>query len=1234
MRNLLKTEQSSFWVESTTVPDAPISASTWDVAHGQLICAFGPSEGEGLVELSRVSPTEQNVITSWEDPNYGKIISLHYLADSASTCVIFSNGDIVLVREEPTVEVEIVGSIEGGITAAAWSPDEEIIAITTVARNLTLMTREFEPIEEVTFSAEDLKASRHVSVGWGKAETQFQGKHAKAGQHLKDPTVPDHVDTGKLSEQDDGETVITWRGDGAYLAVSTTEDGEKRLIRVYSREGQLDSVSEPVDGFESPLTWRPVGNLIAGIQRLPDKTDVIFFERNGLRHGQFTLRTGEQTPSVDLRVQKMFWNGDSTVLAICLSDRVQLWCMGNYHYYLKQEIMLPSGSSNCDFIWHPERPLEFAITTGANANINKFVWNTATGSNVQPTDYGVVAVADGDKIKITPMRVANVPPPMALCEASLQQTPVDIAVSPSGKRIVALQHTGIDLVSWSYKPISEPVVSSKIATTDGPETYRQACFLDDNTLCLLGDNESGQSVLRCLALDEAGQVERDDFYPYEHIQLDLPCSTLKSTGTAGSVLLQEQCGNVVLYNLEGKTHSPVCKLPGSCPWMESVTLDEQITVFGLSEGGRLYANERMLASSVTSFSVTSAHLIYTTSQHVIKFIHLVSNIHDLEVPSDEVTADERCRNVERGSRLVCVMPSIFAVVLQMPRGNLETIYPRALVLAGVRRSIEKLKYKKAFLACRDNRVDMNLLYDYAPKQLLENIELFVDQLKRIEYIDLFLSQLREEDVTKTMYRETLASTGPQTAETQPATTTKVNDICNAFITILSSKYLSSNIQNIITAYCCKSPPDHEAALTLITSLKGKDLYEQAITHICFLSDVNKLYDTSLGLYDLEKCPPLRRHYSIDDKLGRFSKALVSLHAMGEDTFEETRRYAISKELYSDALRLYSSDKPHMDLIMSDYANHLFSSLRYREAGYAFEYLSQTPQAVESYQQAGMWQEALFAASSLSSAEQRTLATELAEVAMENKDYAAAATIFAEHLSDIPAAVAALCKAHSYPAAMRLAALQQQPDLLASIVDPALSDSFSTLSELISDCQAQLSSQLSRILELRIAAAKDPLAFLDGAVDIDVPDNISLAPTNATTSNSIFTRYTGATMQTAQTGVSRKTSKNRRKDERKRARGKKGSVWEEEYLMNSIRRLSERVTETEQDVGKTVEGGWRRGMGERSAALQRGWRRLREELQNVVEKVWEGERLVVGEGGELVKVEKPVVKGEWEGLSLV
>ena len=88
------------------------------------------------------------------------------------------------------------------------------------------------------------------------------------------------------------------------------------------------------------------------------------------------------------------------------------------------------------------------------------------------------------------------------------------------------------------------------------------------------------------------------------------------------------------------------------------------------------------------------------------------------------------------------IPSAFAVILQMPRGNLETIYPRALVLSGIRRNIDEGNYKTAFLACRTHRVDMNIIHDHAPEAFIANSGLFVDQIGKAEYIDLFLSQLR------------------------------------------------------------------------------------------------------------------------------------------------------------------------------------------------------------------------------------------------------------------------------------------------------------------------------------------------------------------------------------------------------------------------------------------------------------------------------------------------------------
>jgi elongator complex protein 1 len=116
----------------------------------------------------------------------------------------------------------------------------------------------------------------------------------------------------------------------------------------------------------------------------------------------------------------------------------------------------------------------------------------------------------------------------------------------------------------------------------------------------------------------------------------------------------------------------------------------------------------------------------------------------LDVPNDEPEKDERCRTIERGAKLIAVIPSAYSLVLQMPRGNLETIYPRALVLTSIRKSIDEKDYLSAFLSCRSQRVDMNIIYDHSPTQFIESVGTFIDQVGKVEYIDLFLSQLRHE----------------------------------------------------------------------------------------------------------------------------------------------------------------------------------------------------------------------------------------------------------------------------------------------------------------------------------------------------------------------------------------------------------------------------------------------------------------------------------------------------------
>lgn len=127
-----------------------------------------------------------------------------------------------------------------------------------------------------------------------------------------------------------------------------------------------------------------------------------------------------------------------------------------------------------------------------------------------------------------------------------------------------------------------------------------------------------------------------------------------------------------------------------------------------------------------------------------------------------------------------------------------------------------------------------------------------------------------------MYKETLRASvnrdpiqeeAPQNRDDH-SQSSKINKICDAFLQVLETRK-ATNLQNMITAHVCKSPPHLEAGLSEIAKLRSECLFffrllvyshaigdnsehaERAIEHICFLADVNRLYDTALGLYDLD-----------------------------------------------------------------------------------------------------------------------------------------------------------------------------------------------------------------------------------------------------------------------------------------------------------------------------------------------------------------------------------------------
>ena len=74
-----------------------------------------------------------------------------------------------------------------------------------------------------------------------------------------------------------------------------------------------------------------------------------------------------------------------------------------------------------------------------------------------------------------------------------------------------------------------------------------------------------------------------------------------------------------------------------------------------------------------------------------------------------------------------------------------------MVLQNVKKDIDIGNYRNAFIACRKHRIDLNIIYDHDPQGFFKRLSTFVDQIPEVDHLNLFLTGLRQEDVTKSQY---------------------------------------------------------------------------------------------------------------------------------------------------------------------------------------------------------------------------------------------------------------------------------------------------------------------------------------------------------------------------------------------------------------------------------------------------------------------------------------------------
>ncbi|CAJ1059191.1 elongator complex protein 1 [Xyrichtys novacula] len=1221
------------------------------VASNFSITEYDPRSGQ---VLSEASLTAEGFL---QEDGSGEVVGLQDLAELESACLATAGGDVILFNLN-TCKLECVGSVDSGLTSMSWSPDEELVILTTGQETIIMMTKDFEPITEVGIHQDDFGEGKFVTVGWGKKETQFHGSEGKQAAQRKIQEVQ------PAAAWDDRRPRVTWRGDGQLFAVSAVcPQTGARKVRVWNREGVLQATSEPINGLEQALCWKPSGSLIASTQRHPNKHSVVFMEKNGLLHGDFTLPFSKD----QAKVKDLLWNSDSTVLAVWLEDMkagedqqvntyIQLWSVGNYHWYLKQSLDFGRDSQKApvSILWDPERPLRLHVVTRAWTTITyDWGWTTERSPGLDSTDNANVAVIDGDKILLTTFRLCVVPPPM--CSFELQLTsPVNqvtflcqphrtnqlAALTSDGQISVYRQDSGeqADKTKDGFRMVSRPLVLHKTFRVtvhqEEPLSLRQLLWLKDELFVGVSPGLLPTSST-LLMLHPAPDAE-DALAVRSEVEVDGVVVSVVHCSQTGTVALQLEDGQIrkLLWDClepsveEWRDSSGCCiNFPVPCVQTALCSIGGEEHLLGLTDRSHLYAGDTELASNISSFAVCNDFLLITTHSHTCRCLQLSTlSVKGLQaaLALDGVQNDETIRRVERGSRIVTVVPQDTRVILQMPRGNLETVHHRALLLAQLREWLDNLRFREAFESMRKLRINLNFIYDHNPKVFLENIETFITQLSSINHINLFLTELKEEDTTSSMYPR------PEGSSAQTPLVSgqkKVDVVCDALRSAMESMDPNKFFLSTLTAHVKKTVPELEIALQKVHELRvnppeapGAVNAEEALKYLLFLVNVNDLYEHSLGTYDfdlvlmvaeksqkdpkeylpflnmLKSLEPNYQRYTIDRHLKRYRKALHHLSKCGEEHFPEALQLVKEQRLYTEALRLYKADSSHYKALSCAYAEHLVEQQQAEQAGFLLWRCGELASALQAFTSSSSWRNAICVAQQipLPPDQLALLARDLAEKLIEQRRYSEAALLLDQYAKDCEEAILALINGAVWEEALRLIYMYDRQDITETNLKPALLEAFNTQTTFLEAQVATFTRHRTRLAVVREQKEKARLDMLDE----DGPD----CP-DAELYSEASSVLTGSKYSHSNSRISSRSSKNRRKAERKKLSLKEGSPMEDRALMCALGDITTTVDKMREEVHSLLKALVLFHFDKQAEKLQQAFSEALQMMEAAVPEVW-------------------------------
>ncbi|KAL4575114.1 hypothetical protein LXL04_021955 [Taraxacum kok-saghyz] len=1143
------------------------------------------------------SPSVPLVETIDLDPD-DSITSLEYLMEKEALIIGTSSGVLLLYNVDDNV-TEVVGRVEGGVKSLSPSPDGDLLCIITGLGQMLVMTHDWDLLYEISLE-----------------------------------------DSDTCDQDIDSECSASWRGDGKFFAtITTVQDSSHKKLKIWERDtGNLHSVSEPKSFMGETVEWMPSGAKIATVcdhKEEKKPPSVVFFERNGLQRSSFTVNNG--TNSID-SVNNLKWNCNSDLLAATVRmeshDSINIWSFSNNHWYSKQEIRYLK-QDGVKFMWDPTNPNRLiSWTLKGTITVHNFIWITAVTDN-----NSVALVIDGSKILVTPLSIALIPPPMCLFELQFPFAVREMAFWSFKNSLAASLSDGSlsvvelpDIDTW--QDLEGEVFKIELTILENPTPFLHLTWVDSHTL--LGVSHHGQSQSQTSYIHELEIVCSENHIPgvvtcsgyiaknSNVLSLDknlIVIAIASNSVKKHSAFIQSKGGNIFEYTETSSLHEyNNLQFSQSCPWMRVSPIEEpgalpSFLLFGLDNNGKLHVNQNIISNNCHSFSLYSnsqnqemTHLVLLTKQdflYIVDIRDIVSGQTEVKhgnfVPPVTINKrkDEEGKKFiqiwEKGSKILGVVHGDEScVVIQTPRGNLETVYPRKLVLESIVNALSQGRFRDSLSMVRRHRIDFNVIVDYKGwEDFLNSANEFVIQADNLNHVTEFVCSLKNENVMETLYKNYLPN-NPNIKDSKDVNN-KVNSVLLAIRKALESQIPESQQRElcILTTLAKTDPPALEQALARVKNIRELELSEstdpkrlkypsseESLKHLLWLSESESLFEAALGLYDLnlsaivalnsqqdpkeflpflqqlEHLPPGVMKYTIDLKLKRYEKALHHIFQSGDSHFPEFLQLVKNNpKLFPLSLQLVIEKNPR-NQVLNAYGDHLSDTKLFKDAADSYLSCGEFQKGMKMYRACNDWKGVVTIAGMMNMRKDEItlLANEMCEELQTIGKPGEAAKIAMEYCKDYKTGVNLLVSGREWEEALRVALMVEEGGMVEEVVAAAVECGGGLVGEYEEGVE-KVGKYLARYLAVRqrrlVLAAK--IQAEEERVGNELDDD---AVSEASSSFSGMSAYTTGTRKDSTASMtSSTTSKRGQRRQKKKGKIRAGSPDEEMALVDHLKGMS-------------------------------------------------------------------------------